>query len=137
VAHNHVLHQRSIIITGRTAAVPHIPWDQRMTIEQLGDPRDGIVHVDAEFGFQDSTDFPEVLSRALHDDPDVGLDPDLDPDRAIYFVSRITLHRSRESGLATWRKMIFIALAHNAASQAEFLCLPDDRTVTISSEIAV
>jgi len=95
------------------------------------------VHVDAEFGFQDSTDFPEVLRRALLDDPDVGLDPDLDPGQATYFVSRITLHRSREPGLATWRKIIFITLAHNAASQAEFLCLPDNRTVTMSSQIAV
>ena len=136
-AHNHVLHQRSVIITGRTAAVPHLPWDQRLTVEHLGDRRDGIVHVDAEFGFQDSTDFPEVLRRALQHDPDVSLDPDLDPGQATYFVSRITLHRSREPGLATWRKIIFITLAHNASSQAEFLCLPDNHTVTMSSQIAV
>jgi KUP system potassium uptake protein len=137
LAHNHVLHQRSVIITGRTAAVPHIPWEQRLTVEQLGDPRFGMLHVDAEFGFQDSTDFPEVLRRALRDDPDVGLDPDLDPDQATYFVSRITLRRSRQPGLATWRKIIFITLAHNAASQAEFLGLPDDRTFSLSSQVAV
>jgi len=137
LAHNHVLHQRTIIISGRTAAVPHIPWDQRFTVEKLGYPRDGVLHFDAQFGFQDSTDFPQVLRRALVDDPEISLDPDLDLDQATYFVSRITLRRTRQPGLATWRKMIFIALAHNAASQAEFLCLPQDRTVTVGSEVDV
>ncbi|WP_438361874.1 KUP/HAK/KT family potassium transporter [Micromonospora sicca] len=61
VAHNHVRHERIVIITGRTANVPHIPWDQRLTIDDLGDPNDGIIHITAVFGFQDPTDFPEVL----------------------------------------------------------------------------
>jgi len=37
--------------------------------------------------------------------------------------------------MAAWRKAIFVALAHNAASQAEYLCLPDDRTVIMGSHI--
>ena len=98
--------------------------------------RDGITHIAATFGFQDRTDFPEVLRRAAAANPDL-LGPAGDPEQASYFLSRITLHRTRRPGLARWRKTLFIAMAHNAASQAEFLRLPADRTVVLSAEVSL
>ena len=136
VEYNHVLHERVVIVSGRTANVPHIPWGQRLTVDQLGDPSDGIVHVSAEFGFQDKTDFPEVLRRASAMKTP-GLECDLDLRTASYFLSRITLNRTRLPGMSAWRKHLFIALAHNAASQAEFLCLPIDRTVVMGSQVDI
>jgi KUP system potassium uptake protein len=133
VTYNHVLHDHVVIISGRTANVPHIPWDQRLTIDHLGDETDGIVHVAAEFGFQDTTDFPEVLRRVTVMRPE----DDLDPDNASYFVSRITLRRTDRPGMVTWRKALFIGLAHNAPSQAESLCLPNERTIVMSGEVPV
>ncbi|MCU1613495.1 MAG: potassium transporter Kup, partial [Frankiales bacterium] len=50
-------------------------------------------------------------------------------------LSRITLRRTRRPGMSTWRKQLFIVMAHNAASQAEFLHLPDDRTVVMGSQV--
>jgi KUP system potassium uptake protein len=132
--HNHVLHERVVLISGHTETVPHIPWAERLVIDSLGDETDGILHIDARFGFQDSTDFPEVLRRASARD-DRELTADLDPDQASYFVSRITLRRTRRPGMRIWRKVLFIALAHNAASQVEFLHLPDDRTVVMGSHV--
>jgi KUP system potassium uptake protein len=140
VAHNHVLHQRVVIISGRTASVPHVPWDRRLTVEDLGDPSDGILYIAATFGFDDRTDFPEVLRRGLAQRGDGGRTADgqtLDPSTASYFVSRISLRRSKASGMMRWRKQLFITLAHNAASQAEFLGLPEDRTVVMSAEVPV
>jgi KUP system potassium uptake protein len=138
---NHVLHQRVVIISGRTENIPHVPWEERLTVRQLGDRSDGIVHVDARFGFQDRTDFPEVLRRATDLEsgphPDADLDPDLDPQDAAYFLSRINLHLTDQPGMASWRKRIFVGLAHNAPSSAEFLCLPTGRTIVVSSEIPV
>jgi KUP system potassium uptake protein len=131
LAYNHVLHERVVIISGHTANVPHIPWDKRLTVEQLGDPTDGITHITAEFGFQDPTDFPEVLSRAIAGQSG----PPVDPDNTSYFLSRITLHRTDRPGMAGWRKRLFISLAHNAPSRAEFLCLPNDRTLVLSAEV--
>ena len=141
VRHNHVLHRRVVVISGHTVNVPHVPWEERLTVRRLGDPADGLVHVDARFGFQDPTDFPEVLRRATLPEPDaqpeVDLDPALDPDLASYFVSRIALHRTDLPGMAVWRKRLFIALAHNAPSSAEFLGLPQDRTVVMTAEVDV
>jgi KUP system potassium uptake protein len=132
--HNHVLHEHVLILSGSTANVPHIPWERRISIDHLGDPADGIVHIAAEFGFQDRNDFPEVLRRVSAEDAE-GLPPDLDPGQVSFFLSRITLRRTRRPGMSTWRKQLFIVMAHNAASQAEFLHLPDDRTVVMGSQV--
>jgi KUP system potassium uptake protein len=133
ITHNHVWHEHTVIISARTDNVPHIAWDKRLTIDHLGDPADGIVHVAANFGFQDRPNIPEALRRAALEFPA----DNIDPDHAFYFLSSITLRRTRAPGMSGWRKALFIALAHNAASQVEHLCLPADRTVTMGSEIAI
>jgi KUP system potassium uptake protein len=111
--------------------VPHIPWDERITVDELGDDRDRIVHIQAEFGFQDPTDFPEVLRRVTGEHPETHFDPE----GASYFVSRITPRYSDTPGMVAWRKRLFLALAQNAPSQTENLRLPQDRTVTMSGEV--
>jgi KUP system potassium uptake protein len=131
VAYNHVRHERVVIVSIRTAQVPHVPWPSRLSVDRLGDPRDGIVHIAAEFGFHDVTDIPEVLRRVAGR----YVETDFDPDGASYFVSRLMLRRTDAPGMATWRKRLFLALAHNAASQPEFLRLPEDRTIVLSTEV--
>ena len=131
---NHVLHEQVVLISGITENVPHIPWDQRLTVDHLGDPTDGILHITARFGFQDSTDFPEVIRQVAARNPGRP-EGDLDPATASYFVSRITVRRTRSPGMSAWRKALFIGMAHNAGSQAEFLCLPDGRTVVMGSQV--
>jgi KUP system potassium uptake protein len=133
--HNHVLHRRVVLISGHTENVPHIPWSERVTVDHLGDRSDGIVHITARFGFQDTTDFSAVLRYVASRHGDGGPEGELDPDRASYFLSRITLTRTRRPGMSTWRKALFIGMAHNAASQAEFLCLPADRTVVMGAQV--
>jgi KUP system potassium uptake protein len=132
--HNHVVHGCVVIISGETENVPHIPWSERLTVDHLGDPSDGIVHIAARFGFQDVTDFPEVIRRVARRGGG-GPEGQLDPDGASYFVSRITLHRTRRPGMSAWRKQLFIGLAHNAASQVEFLGLPPDSTVVMGAQV--
>ena len=133
VEHNHTLHEQVVIISAQTADVPYIPWEQRLTVEHLGDPRDGILHITADFGFQDRSDIPAALHRAHVEI----LEGDMNPDSGSYFLSRITLRRTNQPGMSTWRKRLFVALAHNAANQAEYLCLPDERTVIMGSQVDI
>lgn len=133
VEHNHVLHNRVVIVSAQTADVPHIPWEQRLDVDHLGDPGDGIVHIAVRFGFQDRSDIPEALRRA----DTQYLQDAIDLASATYFLSRIALRRTREPGMSTWRKQLFVALAHNTSSQAEHLCLPAERTVIIGTQIDI
>ena len=57
------------------------------------------------------------------------------PDTALYFLSRITIERGPQPGMSTWRKRLFIGLAHNAATPAAYFKLPLDRTVVMGSRI--
>ena len=82
VEFNHVLHERVVIVSVMSENVPHVPPDERVALDELGRPDDGIVHVSARFGFQDEQDLPQVLRQAsgLSDELDI------DPDSASYFL---------------------------------------------------
>jgi len=131
VEFNHVLHERVVIVSVLSENVPHVPPDERVALDELGAPDDGIVHVSARFGFQDEQDLPQVLRQAsgLSDELDI------DPDTASYFLSRMTIERGRQPGMSGWRKRMFIGLSHNAANPAAYFCLPVDRTVVMGSRI--
>ena len=65
------------------------------------------------------------------------LERNLDLEHASYFVSRITITPTDAPGMERWRKDLFIGMARNAASPIDAFGLPGDRTVTMTSEIAV
>jgi KUP system potassium uptake protein len=125
---NHVVHEQVVILAARTADVPHVPWPEALQIDHLGDPTDGVVRISVTFGFLDPTDLPEALRRACGED----IEGAIDPDEASYFLSRVTLHCTSAAGMSRWRKRIFVAMARNAASQAESLHLPEERTISMS-----
>jgi KUP system potassium uptake protein len=56
-------------------------------------------------------------------------------DNPLYYVSRINIQRGRRRGLPTWRKRLFIALAHNAADPAIQFKLPVERTIGMSTQL--
>jgi KUP system potassium uptake protein len=136
---NHVLHERVVIVSVVSENVPHIAVDDRLAVDELGYSDDGIVHLMMRFGFQDEQDIPEMLSHAR------GLSDELDfaADESLYFLSRITIeravdpdeHEPDDERMMTWRKRLFIGLAHNAATPAAYFCLPVDRTVVMASRV--
>jgi KUP system potassium uptake protein len=128
----HVLHERVVIITGRTGDVPHIPWSRRLHVDHLGDPADGIMHVTADFGFRDPTDFPAVLRHATSSAA-AGAERGSPDDDVWYFVSAAVLRRDRRSGLRGWRTALFVGLARRARGTSESLHLPPDRTVAMGT----
>ncbi|MGI8880608.1 MAG: KUP/HAK/KT family potassium transporter, partial [Jatrophihabitans sp.] len=131
VEFNRVLHEHVVIVSIVSENVPHVPRSQRLSVDPLGDADDGIVHLGARFGFQDDQDIPAVLRDALLLTDEL----EIDTDEALYFLSRITVERGRGKGMATWRKRLFIALSHNAATPAAYFHLPDDRTVVMGSRV--
>lgn len=133
VEFNHVMHERVVIVSVQSENVPHIPVGDRLAVDELGRSGDGVVHLTARFGFIDDQDIPELLRSAT------GLvdELDLDPATTSYFLSRITIERSGRPGMSSWRKRLFIALAHNAATPATYFRLPVDRTVVMGTRIEI
>ena len=64
-----------------------------------------------------------------------GLECDVDPEHATYFLSHITIQPTGAPGMAGWRKKLFVAVARNAASPVDYFGLPPERTVQVGEQI--
>ncbi|WP_233563678.1 potassium transporter Kup [Cryobacterium tepidiphilum] len=135
VEHNHILHEHVLIVSVITARVPHVPMSQAFTYDDLGYSDDGIEHLTMRFGFSDKPDIPTALRAACRQEilpfeaADVGT--------ASYFVSRGAIRAMHPKGMATWRKKLFVALAHNAVDPAARFGLPVLRTLTMGSDVEI
>ncbi len=129
VMFNHVLHDNVIIVSARSANVPHVPPEDRTTVGERVTSAGPVALVSCTFGFQDEQDLPAALTQARAK----GLT--FDPDEAIYFLSRITVHRGSNPGLSAWRKRLFIGMSHNAANPTQYFRLPEARTVMMGTWI--
>ena len=133
VEHNHVLHEHCVIISIETVPAPRVPDEERLEVDDLGDFRDGVIHVNAKFGYMERPNVPDAL-RLL--DPrqtegEIGLDD------ASYFLSKLELRAGSAPTMAAWRKRLFVATSHIAADAAEYFNLPIDRTVVMGARIQV
>jgi len=133
VDHNHVRHQHVIIASVEVDTIPRVPKRERVTVDSLGDPRDGVTHVRIRFGYTQSPNIPTALATLRPRETE----GPLDLDTATYFLSKMELRLSDEPGLARWRKRLFIATSHITADAAEHFRLPGDRTVLLGAQVDV
>jgi KUP system potassium uptake protein len=132
VERNHVRHKQIVVFRAEILDVPRVSRDERIAVDNLGDPNDRIVLVTARFGYRDKPDIPAALhlaaehTRELHnlEDP-------------TYFLSRIVIRPKHRGGMAMWRKRLFSALARNASSPTDYFRLPDDHVVNIGTQIVI
>ena len=134
VRHNGVLHATVVVVSARPANVPVVPAERRVRMDDLGYDDDGIYHLALTYGFSEVPDIPAALEQAVRE----GLLPaDTDLGDASYFLSRATLRHTAAPGMARWRKLLFIAVAHNAANPSEYFGLPGDQTVVMGTHVDV
>jgi KUP system potassium uptake protein len=131
VEHTRALHEAVVIISLETTRAPYVPESERLVIDNLGYDDDGISHLTARFGFQDTLDVPRTLALAC----EAGLEADVDPASTVYFLSQVSILPTHAAGMRAWRKRLFVAMSRNAASPVEYFRLPRDRTVAIGSQI--
>ena len=132
VERNHIRHKQIVIFRVEVLDVPHISDDRRCAIDNLGDPNDRVVLVNARFGYRDRPDIPAALRLAAEQTRELQ-----NLDDATYFLSRITIYPTELGGMAMWRKRLFSALARNASSPTEYFQLPDDQVVALGSQILI
>jgi KUP system potassium uptake protein len=135
VEHNKILHENVLIVSASSANVPHVLLSDRFEVDNLGYEDDRIQHLSVRFGFSDEPNLAEALAQACATtDLEGGT---IRAEHASFFLSRGALRRTRAAGMAPWRKILFLRLAHNAADPAAYFGLPVDRTVTMGSPVDV
>ena len=133
VEHNHVRHEHVVIVSIEIQTVPRVMDSQRLTIDDLGSPGDGITHVTARFGYAETPDLPAALATLTPRQTEGRLDLDA----ATYFLSKIELRAGRGPGMALWRKRLFLATSHITADASEYFSLPRDRVIILGAHIDV
>ncbi|HEY5262414.1 MAG TPA: KUP/HAK/KT family potassium transporter [Solirubrobacteraceae bacterium] len=132
VEHTHALAQKVLIVSIVSRSVPHVLRDRRFAVKRVGPGRCPIIHVVIRNGYRDTNSVPELLEMARK----LGhLERNLDLEGASYFISRMTITETKTPEMATWRKRLFLVMAHNAASPIEHFGLPIDRTVLMGSQV--
>ena len=128
VQHNHVLHDRVIVLSIETPSVPRVAESERITVDDLGYAGGRILFVVARFGYMEDPDVPAVLTR---------LDPPVDPTNVSYFLSRVDLVPGPSPTMPRWRKRLYIATSRIAADSAAYFGLPPDRTAIVGARIEI
>jgi KUP system potassium uptake protein len=131
VEHNHVLHRHVLILSLETVPMPHVPDDQRITVDALGHKDDRITFVSARFGYMDQQNVPALLPLIRK----ASLEQPLGRGAPSYFLSTIALSIGGAPGLSRWRKRLFLATSQITADAAEYFQLPGDSTVIMGSRI--
>jgi KUP system potassium uptake protein len=131
VEHGHALHRAVILLVVATEPRAHVSPSERIEIDNLGRPDDGIVQVVARFGYKDRPDVPASLRLATSR----GLT--MDVENPSYYVSRSALVVSDRGGMRRWRKHLYVMLAKLAADPVAYFGLPDDRVVIMGSRVGV
>lgn len=126
--HNHVLHERVVIVTVEIATVPHVPPAQRNEATDLGC---GFYRLILRYGFMDEVDLPAAVGS------EAGLGGPVELTKCSYFLSRQTLIPSPRPGMAVWREQLFAGMVRNAESAMEFFKLPANRVIELGSQVEI
>ncbi|AXB77970.1 potassium transporter Kup [Novosphingobium sp. P6W] len=126
--HNHILHERVVILTVQTQEVPHVSGPKRCSVEDMGQ---GFYRVVLRHGFMDEIDVPAELAAEHR-----AGGPFRDMDTS-YFLSRQTLIASSRPGMAIWREKLFAWMVRNAQSAMEFFKLPTNRVIELGSQLEI
>ncbi|WP_043448444.1 potassium transporter Kup [Halotalea alkalilenta] len=121
--HNHVLHQRVILLTVITDEVPHVPDDGRCETHYHGK---GVTRLELHFGFMDAPDLPAALKHCGR------CAAGLNAGSVSWFVSR-EVPVGKPEGLH-WQGL-FALMQRNEHSPMGAFGLPSHRVIEIGAQV--
>ena len=127
LTHNHILHERNIVLTVAVAKTPVVPEGKRIEATRL--PA-GFLQVTARFGFMEVPTIQRIEEAMKAENIPI------DEGRTTFFLGRETLIPS-EKGLPKWQETLFLLMSRNAQNAAQFFRLPCNRTIEIGQQIEI
>ena len=131
VKHNHVLHQRVVLVTVQIEELPRIPDEDRAEVIEV---IPGITRVILHYGFMQYPTIYEGLILACKQ----GKLPGIDLTDITYYIGRETIiPREDIPGMWVWRETVFAFLQRNAERSAAFFGVPTKQVVEFGTEIEI
>ncbi|MFP5212746.1 MAG: KUP/HAK/KT family potassium transporter, partial [Acidobacteriota bacterium] len=124
--HNHVLHEKVVLLSIQSADVPTVSEEDRVKLEDLGQE---FYRVVATYGFMQSPNVPETMRLAAV----LGLETE--PFTTTYFLGRETLVTTGDSKMMRWRKNLFAFMSRNSQAATTYFSIPLDRVVELGVQV--
>lgn len=125
--HNHVIHERVILLSLITKTVPRMARSERCVVEAY---HNHLYRVNCYFGFMETPNITEVLATIALKGLDIPMS------EITFFLGRETLIAAkRPGGMAMWREHLFSFMSRNAYRATQFFHIPADQVIEIGSQI--
>jgi len=127
--HNHVLHERILLMHVETLDLPAVPPEQRLSIESLSE---GFHFVTLRFGFSETPDVPAAMRE--HMPPELAYEHA----RTTFFLGRESYAVARDTvGFNRIRLAVFSWLSRNSTPATAYFRLPPSRVVELGAQLTV
>ena len=127
--HNHVVHEKIVVLTIVTTDEPYIDnEDHQIKIRTFGN-HNQFCRLKLYFGFKENPDVRYALSLAVKK----GLD--IDMNSVSFFVGNEHITFKRRSKMPVWRRGIFLFLFHNASSSINFFRIPVEKVIELGVRV--
>jgi KUP system potassium uptake protein len=126
--HNHVLHEKNVVLTLKFEEIPWVDDGQRIDIEQLSA---SFWQVTARYGFMETPKVPELLAQCAKQGLSVV------EFETTYFISRETVVPTHAGALSLWREKLFATMSQNAGGVVDFFQLPDSAVVELGTRVQI
>ncbi|MFP6663665.1 MAG: potassium transporter Kup [Deltaproteobacteria bacterium] len=126
--HNKTLHDRVILLSFVTERRPEVRGEDKVTIEELSE---GFVRIVVRIGFMERPrmEWVAALCRTR------GCEIDLL--NTTFFLGRESIFSTGHSGMALWRKRLFVFLMRNAPTASDYFGLPPNRVVELGAQVEI
>ena len=126
--HNHVLHDKNVILTIEILRVPRATSEERVEYTPIDDH---FARLRLRFGFMETPNLGRAVGLARR----AGLK--FDVMTSSFFLGRRKIQLGARTGIGRILDRLFIALGRLAADPSEFYHLPRDRVVELGARITL
>lgn len=124
--HNKILHENTIILNVVTEEVPFMKNSLRSSHEKI---HEGIYRVTVRYGFSEIPDIPGALNAIT----DCGID--FRHTVISYFLGKESIVINPKSGMAPWKKRIFVFMSRNSYDVTKFFHIPVNQVTEFGIQV--
>jgi KUP system potassium uptake protein len=128
--HNHVLHERVLLVAATTTETPRVSVEDRVAVTPITDE---ITRVELRFGFMEQPNVPEALELAVAQRKIASCHPR----QVTYYTGHETIIPSDRPGMALWREKVFAFMHHNAQRPGAYFKIPTAQIMEIGIEFEI
>jgi KUP system potassium uptake protein len=129
--HNHVLHEKILLVAVTMTETPRVSDEDRVEVTAISDE---VTRVELRFGFMEQPDVPKGLEFAVSR----GQVAKCDLQRVTYYTGHETIiARGRRPGLSRWRERLFALMHHNAQQPGAYFQIPSAQIAEIGIEFEI